>query len=47
MPEVSSRIDKASRSFGSLRVPIFSNSNLSIAIKRAVHKAVVLAMLLH
>ena len=31
MPEVSSRIEKATRAFGSLRVPIFNNSNLSIA----------------
>ena len=47
MPEVSSRIEKASIAFGSLRVAICNNSNMLIATKRAVYKAVVLAMLLH
>ena len=47
MSEVSSRIEKASRAFGCLRGPIFNNPNMSVATKRAVYKAVVLAVLLY
>ena len=45
--EVSSRIAKASRAFGCLRKPIFQNSNLSTATKRAVYRAVVMSVLLY
>ena len=47
LSDVNSRIEKASRAFWSQRGPIFNNSNLSVAIKRAVYNAVVLAVLLH
>ena len=47
MSGVNSSIEKASRAFGSLRGPIFNNPNLSVATKRAVYKAVVLAVLLY
>ena len=38
---------KASRAFGCLRGPVFHNSVLSVATRRAVYKAVVLAVLLY
>ena len=47
MSDVNSRIKKASRAFGSLRVPIFNNPNMSVATKRTVYKTVVLAVLLY
>lgn len=47
MSDVSCRIEKASRAFGCLRGPIFNNSNISVATKRAVYEAVVLAVLLY
>ena len=43
----SCRIAKATRAFGCLRVPIFNNPILSIPTKRAVYKAIVLAVLLY
>ena len=45
--EVSSRLSKASRAFGSLLNPIFLCFNLSIATKRIVHRAVVFPSLLY
>ena len=45
--EVSSRIAKASKAFGCLRKPIFQDSNLSTATKRAVYHAVVMSVLLY
>ncbi|XP_062507351.1 uncharacterized protein LOC134183789 [Corticium candelabrum] len=45
--DVTSRIEKASKAFGALRGPIFNNSNLSVATKRAVYRPVVLAVLLY
>ena len=45
--EISSRIAKASRAFGSLRKPIFQDKNLSIPTKRAVYCAVVLSVLFY
>ena len=45
--EVSSRIAKASKAFGCLRVPIFLNHTLSIGTKKAVYKAVVISILLY
>ena len=42
--EVTGRI---ARAFGCLRVPAFKNKDLSLAIKRAVYRAVVLAVLLY
>jgi len=47
MEDVKSRIAKDSRAFGSLRVPVSSNSNLSVPIKRVVYKAAVLSVLLY
>ena len=47
MPEVSSRVEKASRALGSLRVATCNNSTMLIATKRAAYKAVALAELLH
>ena len=47
MSDVTSRLEKSSRAFGSLRGPIFNNSNMSVATKRAVYKAVVFAVLLY
>ena len=47
MSDVTTRIEKASRAFGSLRGPIFNNPNMSVATKRAVYKAVVFAVLLY
>ena len=44
--EVTRRIARAARVFGCLRVPVFKNKDLSLATKRAVHRAVVLAVLL-
>lgn len=41
------RIAKASQVFGCLRQPIFSNSVLSVASKRAAHWAKVLTVLLY
>ena len=45
--EVGERIAKAARAFGSLKGPVFSNSNLSYKTKRMVYKAVVLGVLLY
>ena len=45
--EVTRRITRAARAFGCLRVPVFKNKDLSLATKRAVYRAVVLAVLLH
>ena len=39
MEDVKSRIAKASRAFGCLRVPMFNSFILSIATKRAVYRA--------
>ena len=47
LDDVTTRIAKASKVFGSLRGPIFRNPVLSIATKRAVYKAVVLSVLLY
>ena len=44
---VSCRISKASKAFGCLRVPVFLNHTVSINIKRAVYKAVVIYNLLY
>ncbi len=46
MKEVKERIAKASRGFGALKEPVFMDKNLSLATKRLVYKAVVLATLL-
>ena len=46
-PEVSCRIARASEAFGCLRVPVFFNHILSTDTKRAVHKAVVVSILLY
>ena len=45
--EVTRRIARATRVFGCLRVPVFKNKHLSLATKRVVYRAVVLAVLLH
>ena len=45
--EVTRRIARAVRAFGCLRVPVFKNKDLSLATKRAVYRAVVLAVLLY
>ena len=45
--EVTRRIARAARVFGCLRVPVFKNKDLSLATKRAVYRAVVLAVLLY
>ena len=45
--EVGERIAKASRAFGALRMPVFRDSNLSLATKRMVYRAVVLGVLLY
>ena len=45
--EVTRRIARAARAFGCLRVPVFKNKDLSLATKRAVYRAVVLAVLLY
>ncbi len=47
MKEVKERIAKASRAFGALKEPVFRDKNLSLATKRLVYKAVVLATLLY
>ena len=47
MKEVKERIAKASRAFGALKEPVFRDNNLSLATKRLVYKAVVLATLLY
>ena len=44
--EVTARISRAAREFGCLRVPVFKNQDLSLVTKRAVYRAVVLAILL-
>ena len=41
------RAARAARAFGCLRVPVFKNKDLSLATKRAVYRAVVLAVLLY
>ena len=45
--EVTRRIARAARAFGYLRVPVFKNKDLSLATKRAVYRATVLAVLLY
>ena len=45
--EVTRRIAGEARAFGCLRVPVFKNKDLSLATKRAVYRAVVLAVLLY
>ena len=45
--EVTRRIARAARAFGCLRVPVFKNQDLSLATKRAVYRAIVLAVLLY
>ena len=45
--EVTRRIARAARAFRCLRVPVFKNKDLSLATKRAVYRAVVLAVLLY
>ena len=45
--EVTGRIARAARAFGCLRVPLFKNKDLSLTTKRAVYRAVVLAVLLY
>ena len=45
--EVTGRIARETRVFGCLRVPVFKNKDLSLATKRAVYRAVVLAVLLY
>ena len=45
--EVTRRIARAARAFGCLRLPVFKNKDLSLATKRAVYRAVVLAVLLY
>ena len=45
--EVTRRIARAARAFECLRVPVFKNKDLSLATKRAVYRAVVLAVLLY
>ena len=45
--EVTGRIARTARAFGCLRVPVFKNKDLSLATKRAVYRAVVLAVLLY
>ena len=45
--EVTGRIARAARLFWCLRVPVFKNEDLSLATKRAVHRAVILAVLLY
>ena len=45
--EVTRRIARAARAFGCLRVPVFKNKDLSLATKKAVYRAVVLAVLLY
>ncbi len=41
------RIAKAFRAFGALKEPVFRDKNLSLATKKLVYKAVVLATLLY
>ena len=45
--EVKCRLARASKAFGALRVPIFSNRYLSINTKRSVYTAVVISILLY
>ena len=45
--EISCRIAKAARAFGSLRKSIFQDQNLSVSTKRAVYRAVVMSVLLY
>ena len=45
--EVTERIARAARAFGCMRVPVFKNKDLSLATKRAVYRALVLAVLLY
>ena len=46
--EISSEMTRRiARAFGCLRVPVFKNKDLSLATKRAVYRAVVLAVLLY
>ena len=47
MKDVKSRIAKASKAFGCLRIPIFNNPILSIPIKRAVYRATVVSVLMY
>lgn len=45
--DVKIRSAKAAKAFGCLKKPIFNNHHLSVNVKHAVYKAVVLATLLH
>ena len=45
--EVKCRLARASKAFGAMQVPIFSNQFLSINTKRSVYTAVVISILLH
>ena len=45
--EVEDRISKMSKVFGALKGPVFSDSDLSIATKRLLYRAVVLGVLLY
>jgi len=45
--EVKCQIAKASKAFGTLRIPLFSNCHLSIHTKRIVYNAVVISILLY
>ena len=45
--EVTTRLAKSSRAFGSLLQPIFRNSGLSLGMRRQVYQAVILTVLLY
>ena len=45
--DVKIKIAKAARAFGCLKKSIFTNLHLSVSVKRAVYKAVVLTTLLY
>ena len=45
--EVTRRIARAARAFGCFRVPVFKNKDLSLATKRTMYRAVVLAVLVY
>ena len=46
-PELQERLAKASRAFGALRVPVFKDKRLSVAVRRSVYSATVLSVLLY
>ena len=46
-PDIDRRIAQASRAFGTLRKPVFSNRDLRVETKRRVYKACVLSVLLY